>query len=46
MIGYGQAEIETELYTIKAEFKALNNKFLEINIRLPKEMRKLVLGFL
>ena len=36
MTGYGQAEIETERYTIKAEFKALNNKFLEINIRLPK----------
>lgn len=36
MTGYGQAETETERYTIKAEFKSLNNKFLEINIRLPK----------
>lgn len=36
MTGYGQAEIETEKFTIKAEFKSLNNKFLEINLRMPK----------
>lgn len=36
MTGYGQAEVETDRYTIKAEFKALNNKFLELNLRLPK----------
>lgn len=36
MTGYGQAETETDRYTIKAEFKALNNKFLELNLRLPK----------
>ncbi len=36
MTGYGQAETDTEKYTIKAEFKALNNKFLEINLRMPK----------
>lgn len=36
MTGYGQAEIETERFNVKVEFKSLNNKFLEINLRLPK----------
>ena len=36
MTGFGEAEIETERYTIKIEFKSLNNKFLELNLRLPK----------
>jgi uncharacterized protein (TIGR00255 family) len=36
MTGYGQAEIDTERYTVKAEFKSLNNKFLELNLRMPK----------
>ncbi len=36
MTGYGQAEIETSRYQIKVEFKALNNKFLELNLRMPK----------
>lgn len=36
MTGYGIAEIETERYAIKAEFKSLNNKFMELNVRLPK----------
>jgi uncharacterized protein (TIGR00255 family) len=36
MTGYGQAEVETDRFSIKVEFKALNNKFLELNLRLPK----------
>ena len=36
MTGYGQAEVDTERFTIKAEFKSLNNKFLEINLRMPQ----------
>lgn len=36
MTGYGQAEIENDRFAIRAEFKSLNNKFLELNIRLPK----------
>jgi uncharacterized protein (TIGR00255 family) len=36
MTGYGQAEMENSRYQIKVEFKALNNKFLEINLRMPK----------
>lgn len=36
MTGYGQAETETSRYQIKVEFKSLNNKFLELNLRMPK----------
>ena len=36
MTGFGQAETENDRYSIKAEFKSLNNKFLEMNLRLPK----------
>jgi uncharacterized protein (TIGR00255 family) len=36
MTGYGQAETETSRFQIKVEFKALNNKFLELNLRMPK----------
>lgn len=36
MTGYGQAEVDTERFIVKAEFKSLNNKFLEINLRMPK----------
>lgn len=36
MTGYGLAEVDTERFTIKAEFKSLNNKFLELNLRMPK----------
>ena len=36
MTGYGQAETENDRYVIKVEFKALNNKFMELNLRLPK----------
>lgn len=36
MTGYGQAEMENSRYQIKVEFKALNNKFLELNLRMPK----------
>ncbi len=36
MTGYGQAEIETDRFSIKAEIKSLNNKFLELSLRLPK----------
>lgn len=36
MTGYGQAEIENDRFTVKAEFKSLNNKFLELNLRMPK----------
>lgn len=36
MTGYGNAERETSRFGVKAEFKALNGKYLEVSIRLPK----------
>jgi uncharacterized protein (TIGR00255 family) len=53
MTGFGQAEGETEKFTVKVEIKSLNNKFFELSIRMPrnwlhkelelrKEMAKLI----
>lgn len=36
MTGYGAAELDTPLYVIKAEIKSLNNKFFELNLRMPR----------
>jgi uncharacterized protein (TIGR00255 family) len=36
MTGFGSAKFEDEQLLIKAEIKSLNNKFTEINIRIPK----------
>lgn len=41
MTGFGQAELENDRYIIQAEFKALNNKFLELNIRLPRNWQSM-----
>jgi uncharacterized protein (TIGR00255 family) len=40
MTGFGQAEMEFERYVISCEFRALNNKFMELNLRLPKAWQK------
>lgn len=39
MTGFGIAEIETETFTVKTEIKSLNNKFLEMNVRLPRAFK-------
>lgn len=36
MTGFGQAELETERFTVRAELKSLNSKFLELSIRMPR----------
>lgn len=36
MTGYGQAELDNDRFTVRAELKSLNNKFLELNLRMPK----------
>ncbi len=36
MTGYGQARFDDEHYTISAEIKTLNSKFLDANIRFPR----------
>ncbi len=39
MTGFGTAEAENSNWRIKAELKSLNNKFLDLNIRLPKAFK-------
>lgn len=39
MTGFGASEFENEIWNIKTEIKSLNNKFLELNVRLPKSFK-------
>ncbi len=39
MTGFGTAEAENQNWRVKAEIKSLNNKFLDLNIRLPKAFK-------
>lgn len=39
MTGFGASEFENEIWTIKTEIKSLNNKFLELNVRMPKSFK-------
>lgn len=36
MTGYGQATGDYDKFSVKAEFKSLNGKFLDVNLRMPK----------
>lgn len=36
MTGYGSSERTTDKHRVKVEFKSLNGKYLELNLRLPK----------
>ena len=38
MTGYGSAESVTAGYALKVEIKSLNSKFLDLSIKLPKEL--------
>ncbi len=37
MTGFGLAETDTEKFTVKVEIKSLNSKFLEMNLRMPRQ---------
>lgn len=39
MTGFGQAETDTENFLCKVDIKALNGKFLDINIRMPRNLQ-------
>jgi uncharacterized protein (TIGR00255 family) len=39
MTGYGISETENQNWRIKTEIKSLNNKFLELTVRLPKSFK-------
>ena len=38
MTGFGRAETKTERFELIAEARSLNNRYLEINLRLPKSL--------
>jgi uncharacterized protein (TIGR00255 family) len=39
MTGFGSYEIENEQWKLKTEIKSLNNKFFDLNLRLPKSFK-------
>jgi uncharacterized protein (TIGR00255 family) len=39
MTGFGSGEIDNEIWNLKTEIKSLNNKFLELNVRMPKSFK-------
>ena len=43
MTGYGRSEKQNGLFACKAEIRSVNNRFIEINIRLPKHLTALEL---
>ncbi|MGF9965573.1 YicC/YloC family endoribonuclease [Bacillus rhizoplanae] len=38
MTGFGRAKVENDAFQITVEMKSVNHRFLEMNIRLPKQM--------
>src|SRR5690606_232062 len=40
MTGFGVRELDNDKWSIRVELKTLNNKFLEINMRLPKSFKE------
>ncbi|EMA6341236.1 YicC/YloC family endoribonuclease [Bacillus cytotoxicus] len=38
MTGFGRAKVEKDAFQITVEMKSVNHRFLEMNIRLPKQM--------
>lgn len=38
MTGFGAAEASTQSHQIKVEIRSLNSKFLDVNLRLPREL--------
>lgn len=41
MTGFGRGAVQSENYSIIAEMKAVNHRFLEISVRLPKQLAQL-----
>lgn len=38
MTGYGKAKKDTENFSVEVEIKTLNSKFLDLNLRIPKDL--------
>lgn len=45
MTGFGSAEVESKNYRVKVELKTLNSKFLDFNLKLPRELADKELEF-
>lgn len=41
MTGFGRAEVSGENFTVSAELKTVNNRFLDVNLRLSNELQPL-----
>jgi uncharacterized protein (TIGR00255 family) len=37
MTGFGMAETDTEKFTVKVEIRSLNSKFLDLNLKMPRQ---------
>jgi uncharacterized protein (TIGR00255 family) len=40
MTGYGKAQKDQENYSVEVEIKSLNSKFLDLNLRIPRELNE------
>ena len=38
MTGFGRSKVESDTFQITVEMKSVNHRFLEMSIRLPKQM--------
>ena len=38
MTGFGRCEMATDEYKISVEMKAVNHRYLDVNIRMPKKL--------
>ena len=41
MTGFGSAEVATDQWAVKVEVKSVNHRFLDIQIRLPRQYQVL-----
>ncbi|AQP54054.1 YicC family protein [Vagococcus penaei] len=41
MTGFGKADLQTEAYEVTVEIKAVNHRFLDIQMRLPRELNSI-----
>ncbi len=39
MTGFGSGEVDNDIWNLRTEIKSLNNKFLELNVRMPKSFK-------
>ncbi|MER3631039.1 MAG: YicC family protein, partial [Blastocatellia bacterium] len=45
MTGYGRGTASGDSFSITVELKTVNNRFLDVNLRLPPELQQLEMQF-